>query len=306
MRRFARSFAAVSAVVLALACGSSSVSVPLGGEVVARVDDAVPISSDLVKRAAQEGQVSKEESIERLLGDAIGAQEALAAHVDERPEVRGRLRAVLARSVVERVQNAARAEGPPTDQEVDALTKEAWFEVDRPEMRASVHAVVTFGKKDDPKDPAVRAPRKELAEAIRTLVLTSKTPEEFIALASAKSDGKLEVRAEKLDPVTADARLANGSTFDTDFVKGLFALGKAGDTSAVVESAFGFHVIRLVEILPERRMPLEERRKLFTEEVYSRRTRKALDERLALVQKTRSVSVSPAASAILAEVPWQR
>lgn len=303
MRRFLRPFGIVWVLVLAAACGTSSV--PLGGDVIARVDDTV-ISSEVVKRAAQEGQVSKEESVERLLGDAIGAQEALRAHLDERPDVRGRLRAVLARGVVERVQANARAEGPPNDQEVDALTQEAWFEVDRPEMRSSVHAVVMFGKKDDRKDPAVRTPRKELAETIRTLVLTAKTPDELIALASAKSDGKLEVRAEKLDPVTADARLANGSSFDPDFVKGLFAIGKVGDTSVVVESASGFHVIRLVEILPERHLPIEERRRRFAEEIYARRVRKALDEHLTLLTKTQTVTVSPAASNILAEVPWQR
>ena len=303
MRRFPLYFGFGSVLALAVACGSSSV--PLGGDVVARVDETT-ISAELVKRAAQEAQVSKEESLERLLGDAIGAQEALQAHLDERPDVRGRLRATLARGVVERVQADARAEGPPNDQEVDSLTQEAWFEVDRPEMRSSVHAVVVFGKKDDRKDPAVRNPRKELAETIHTLVLTAKTPEELIALASAKSDGKLEVRAEKLDPVTADARLADGSSFDPDFVKGLFAIGKVGETSVVVESAFGFHVIRLVEILPERHLPLEERRRRFAEEIYARRMRKALEERLTLLRKTQNVAVAPAASSILAEVPWQR
>lgn len=289
--------------VLLVGCGSSeSRSVPLGGDVCARIDDRVAISSELVRRAAVEGRVTKDEALERLVSDAIGAEEALAAKVDERPETRARIRAALARSVVERAQAEAKALGPPTDDEVKGLSFVLWYDVDRPVMRASVHAVVMR-----PKSDAEIARAREMAATIRTAVLPASTAEAMMALAKATVPGPgLEVKVEALPPVASDGYLRDNSTFDKDYVKALFAIPAVGGTSGVVESAFGFHVIRLVDIQPEHRIPFEERRRMFTAEAQARRAKASIERIVTELRGSRKVEISPAAFTILDGVEWSR
>ncbi len=286
----------------AMGCGDRSETAALGGEVAARVAGTVSIRADLVGQTAVAARVSREEALARLIGDAVGATEALETGVAERPAVRARMRAALAREVVRRMHEGARAGGPPTAEEVAALTAEAWVELDRPEMRVSVHLVVHRPKHPD---DAALANARALAEQLRVKVGAAKTPEEFLTLAQQTSGGELQITAERLEGVAKDGRLPGGGTFDLAFVRALFALQKPGELSAVSESSFGFHVIRLVEIVPAYQMPLEQRRTVFADEVVSRRARRALDELLVNAQQTRGVSVSPAAAAMLGELSWR-
>lgn len=302
---------AARVVVLALVAGCSSggtTSVPLGGDTCARVDGALAIPGELVRRAAVEGSVSRDEALERLVADAIGASEARAAKLDDDPAVRGRLRAVLARSLVERLQADAKSLGAPTNAEIDELSYHLWYDVDRPPMRTAVHAVVLRPKGKNADELLPRA--RELAAAIRDAVSAAKSGEEMMDLAkqkvaASKTDG-LEVKYEALGAVSSDGYLRDNSTYDPAFVKALFAIGAVGQTSGVVETPFGYHVIRLVDAQPEHRIPYEDRRRLFVAEVQARRARAALDKTLAEARAARPVEISPAAASILDAVEWKR
>ncbi|HRH01122.1 MAG TPA: peptidylprolyl isomerase, partial [Polyangiaceae bacterium] len=246
----------------------------------------------VVGRTAAESHVSRDEALEQLVADAVGAREALETGVDERPAVRVRARAALARSLVERVKADAAAAGPPTDAEMATLTEEAWVELDHPELRVAVHAVVLVAE----GQPSTEARR--LAERILAAVAPAKSPDEFLTLADGPKAPGLEVRVEALPPVAADGRTRSGK-LDERFVKALFGLPKPGDQSGVIESPFGYHVIRLVERVPAYTMPLAERVPLFTPEVLSRRAKARLDAALADAQKARTVVISPAAQSLL-------
>ncbi len=294
-------------LLLALALPSCADSPPgqaaggsFGGGIAARIDGA-PIPAELVARVAAEQRVTPREALGRLIGDAVAAGEAEVRGVSSRPGVSRSLRAVLARVTLSRIKEAGRAKGPPSDQEIAALTEELWLEVDRPAMVSTVHAVVLFPKS---KDPELVARARELARTLRQAVGSASTPQEFEALARSVDAGKLELTVERLPDLAADGRSAAGGTFDHAFVRGAFALEKPGDTSPVVESSFGFHVIRLVARRPEHRLPLEERRTQFADEAHARRSRGELDALLA--GRRADVSVAPAAEAILASLPGPR
>ena len=171
-------------------------------------------------------------------------------------------------------------------------------------MRLSVHAIVMRPKGKEAEELLPRA--RAFAEQIRAAVLQAKTDDEMLSLASAKAmdSGKLEVKVEALSPVTADGRVPDGTSFDPAYVAGLFAIANVGDTSPVVESSFGFHVIRYVEALPEKRLSTDERRKLFGPEVNARRARAEIDRTLAALRASREVTVSPAAASILDGLEW--
>jgi peptidyl-prolyl cis-trans isomerase C len=91
------------------------------------------------------------------------------------------------------------------------------------------------------------------------------------------------------------------SRFDPDFSRAAAALDQRGQVSPPVASAFGVHVIMLLEKTPERVLPKEERLALLTPEIMSHRARQL--EQALLVPARESAEVDLSADALLALVP---
>jgi parvulin-like peptidyl-prolyl isomerase len=120
------------------------------------------------------------------------------------------------------------------------------------------------------------------------------------------------VRAERLPPVTTAGRpwdpdehppkpLGGGN--DLDFTRAAQALRSPGDLSGVVKSAFGYHVIRLDERYPELVVPLETRRTLLGDEIFSRRAKRELDALAQRLHAATPVTSDRAVEALTALVP---
>lgn len=252
----------------------------LGAEIVARVgDDALP--RDLVADVARAQERDARGALEVLVRDALLARGARESGLAQAPDVRHARRAALARAVIDRIARAARDAGPPTDAEIAALTERHWRAVARPAATRTIHAIVMR-----PKGADAAALARAAAERIRGAVASATSADEFEARAkSVVLDAGLELRVERLGAVAADGRVVEGEAqaFDRAFARAATALA-AGETSPVVETSFGFHVIRATDKLAAAERPLEVRRVLFAEEVYAQRARAALEARVAALE----------------------
>lgn len=293
---------------------ASSGSLP--ERVVARVG-ASEVSVDTVARIAAAQALTPEQALSLAIRDTVFEHEAARRSVAPRLAVS----AALARATLKNLAVEAERQGPVTDAELRDTTAEHWLELDRPAGFRTVHAVVRL---DDKADAAKRAAAAEVAAAIHRALepvsaVAARTPgperaaprarvEDAavapfkLAVGSVPHQG-FEVITEELPPVAADARVLSpdGSHFDPDFARAAAALDQRGQLSLPVVSAFGVHVLMLLEKTPERVLSKDERRALLTPEIMSRRARQL--EQALLGPARDSAEVDLSADALLALVP---
>lgn len=293
----------VLVLLLAIACGGEKpipvATGPLPEGIVARVG-GIEISGDLVRRVAQSQKTSPRAAAESLADDALAARAALDRGLDRDPDVAWRLRALRARFVTDRIRDEVKAKGLPTDAEVAELTQLHWTELDSPEQRKVIHAIVL--------KPAASGEAVPVADALRRAVEGATDDVDFETRATNVPHGNLQTKVERLPRFVVDGRVAMPGAqggLDTIFTAAAFAIPKVGDTSPVIETSFGWHVIRLVEIVPPYAVPLEQRRTLLAAEVNTRRGREKHDALLESLKKTAGVDIRSSAEQSMKTVKLQ-
>ena len=270
----------------------------LGGGVVARAGTAA-VPASLVGAVAGRRSIPAAAAVDALLADALLAQGATAQHLETRPDLAGELVAVRAQQTVRKLRERTVDIGPPTDAEVAELTALHWQQVDVPESLEVVHAVALRPASAPKPDPAGEARARAVAAAIEQAVVPATTKEDFEARAKAVPHDGVEVKVEALPPFAEDGRLTTqDGALDEAFSRGAFAV-HGGVTSPVVESSFGWHVIRVLNRVPAKHASLGERRRIFVEEVNARRGRQGMDALIATLRSRAQVQISPAVESIL-------
>jgi len=273
----------VATVGLTLSCGSVHEAGPtlvLRGGDVASVG-AVSIPASLVADVARVSQISAPAAVEKLVEDALAAQEARALGMDRAGALSWPLTVTLARRIPRRLTEQALSLGLPTDEELATLTV--------------AHALVL-------RTPGVPEERAHaMAEALRHAVSGAHTADEFEALAKAFPHPGTQVVVERLRGIGADGRAPNGAEYDPTFVAAAFALRTVGETSFIVETPFGLHTIYLVGRSPADSGSIEERRTRLADAVVQIRVRIRTDALLHARKNGSSIEVSEAAEAIMAD-----
>jgi hypothetical protein len=306
MKRVGRVLVVWSA--LAVACcgrneGAAGSSKPLPSGAVATVGDDV-IDVALVGRVAAAQSVAPDIAASRIVSDA------LLAAAGRRHLVAARIAVIerrsFARAALEAMSHEARSAGAPTDDEIRQATARRWWELDRPPMIRTAHAVVLV------KSPADDARARALARRIADAVASAADPGQFRAIAESVKEPGLETRVESLDPVTADGRAMNvdsapppgsqAATYDPAYVEAAFKLTAVGQKTGVVRSSFGYHVIVATAFVPEQRVSLTERRALLEPEIIKGRATRLRETALERGRAAEPVEVERAAPELTEKV----
>lgn len=262
----------------------------------AKVGDSL-VSTALLERARAALSNSSEEPLFALVKARLYGQFAEHGGLEHGRE-RMVSRALLARAWMERLEAEARKAGPPTDVELAAMTERHWVESDRPEALQTCHALVH----DDKVDAAsARVAAQKLAESLKPFSRC----DDFLEHAKAFSFAGLKITAERLPPVLADGRtlivndegspVQEGPTFDLDFARAAHQIHAVGEQSALAHSSFGWHIILLESRVAAKRVPLEERKQRFANEILLERARRAVDQSIADARANTPVTVDRAA-----------
>jgi hypothetical protein len=289
-RPSARAAARIFAIVAMATIGSCATDRPRGTPSALREGDVarvgeMGIPGSLVGSVAGARGVGTRDALDALIEDAlfaIAARDRRLQGTDANGGARWTETAALSRRALERIARDAHEAGPPSDDELATLTV--------------VHAVVLRSTILSDGEAA------GLASAIRDAVAGSADASDFEKRVSGVAHRNARVVVERLSPFGADGVMAAGGILDPAFVAAAFALRAPNETSPVVETSFGWHVIRAIE----RRVPegetLNRRREDLAVAVMTLRERMARRRVLDSWRARERVEVAGPAVALLATV----
>jgi hypothetical protein len=258
-----------------------------------------------VQRIARARQVTPRQARDLAILDALFAQGARATSPTEK--VATAERGAFARALLEEIRERGRDAGAATDAEVETLTKERWIELARPAAVRVTHVVALA------KTAGEREAARAIAERVVAALKGATKSEDFEKRIEGLATKDVEVKVERLSPVTTDGRMFEFAvagrpptelgTLDEGFTRAAHAIEKPGGLSPIVDTPFGFHVIFLEERFAPEQPSLEARRRLLTPEIQSRRAERVLAEAKQRIKAGTAIEVARDVETLTALVP---
>jgi parvulin-like peptidyl-prolyl isomerase len=234
--------------------GSFSPAPASDAEVVATVDGEHIYASDVARQAAARGQTPRQ-ALDELIDAELLAGEARRRGLADHPEVaevrkRERVRALLQRVFEPSFDGPEDIPLREVEQVYDLRNVRAYYDHDRYHTAAYVRAPA----KEDAPPEVVEAARARAREFYAAAVKAKpSTKEDFFALARSLPPGpKLEAAANQVYSTTRRGPAVK------EFADAAFSLSEIGDLAPPARTKWGWDVLMLVDIIPERHTPRDE------------------------------------------------
>jgi hypothetical protein len=268
-RRFRRQFIILGRVALSALCCSCSQSSTvhtqaaetLAANIVLKID-GVEVSAEYLAAVQRAQAINVETAQARVVDDVYAALRVSQSAPQVQMYAR---RTVLARALLDAIRHESEQVGDASEEELQVATERYWRDVARPLMQRVTHAVIEV------KEQCDNATARRTAEEILRKLPDRVEEVAFRKLVTDTVSSTCPPKVEELEPVAADGRTLGETRYVPEFVRAVHELKVVGEHSAVVQTQFGFHVMLLTEVLPERVMQEEERRDWLQPEILKQR-----------------------------------
>ncbi len=242
----------------------------VSGPVVSTVNGD-PISLDEVQQLVRASSLAPAQALHRLEAERLLMAEAARRGV-KGPEVD----LVASRARVQALLQAEADAVQVSDEELrSAYATDARFHM--PERRKSLHVLARLSKTATLEEDRVA---KELAAAALEDLGTT-APEAIVARYRKLRVRGIELKAEALPPAGRSSGLVS------EFKDALFSIAEAGVVPQPVRTSFGWHAIRVLEIMPALEVPFEEAVVTLREEILLRRRKERVESLLTDLRRDR-------------------
>jgi peptidyl-prolyl cis-trans isomerase C len=254
--------------------GGSSV----GGQVVSTVDGA-PITVADVRALVGAGEIEASVALRRLQQERLLAKEAARRGMEREWAVAEVGRKAAVQALLAQVAN----EAVVADAEVQAAYTQQRARFAKPEQRAAVHLLA---KVAPDADAATSAAARTAVERLRPVLASAEDLDGFVhAYRRVTVDG-VEIICERLPLLPREGKLMQS------FADAMFSIAAPGMVPAAVKTSYGWHVIRLLEIVPAETTPLAVAHAQLREELLLERRKQRVRELLGQLAKAYPVQLS--------------
>jgi hypothetical protein len=259
----------------------------VGGQVVSTVD-GYPITVADVQSLATAGGMSPRDALSRLQAERLLMIEA---------ERRGFARSAAVDEVAQkaRVQALLEAEAAAvslSDEEIRAAYEKNKGRFEKAERRASVHVLAGLPRVNPA--PEAEAAAKAFIQDVIGQMRTASDLDAFCRQQMKRGTAQFSVTCEKIPAVD------RASPFVKPYLDALFSTAAPGMVPEPVRTVFGWHAIRVTEILPAESVPYEKAAEQLRGELLTERRKARVDALIAELRKAYPVQIADNAAATMA------
>ncbi len=269
-------------------------SAALSEGVVAAVDGD-PIALSEVERLAHRGALTPSAALARLEAEALLAAEAARRGYGDAPEVS----AVAAQALVQLLLERDVEREKPSPSELDEALAQRGERIHTPELRAATHVLAVLPKQPTPEqESAARAFVDDAARKLREASDPLATITSFRQASPERQRVGVEIKVEELPPFPREGAVVR------EFGEAMFALAKPGAVGGPVRTQFGWHVLVLREILPEKHVPEAEVRAELEAELTLQKRQKRVEVLLRTLSSRTRVTYGNDVKNVLAQLEF--
>ncbi len=259
----------------------------IGGQVVSTVDGR-PITVAEIERLVRAG-LTPQQALRRLQSEQLLMEEAERRGLAGNPAVHEVKAQAEVQAVIEQEANAVTV----SDADVRRAYEQQKERFERPERRAAVHVLAKLPPNSSPQ---ALAAAKEFADRMVGELALAPDPVAFVHALPKPAGLPFQVVAEQIPAVPRHGRLVE------PFLAAMFSISAPGVVPQPVQTSFGWHAIRVTQILPAETTPYDKAADVLHAELLLSHRRTRLHALLDRLRKEQGVQVSSSVGQRLAHL----